>query len=105
MKEKLLENDWCSHYRILLENAHEHDQREKIFDSMTSMANDCQLKWSSNGILQLVTKLSEEYQRLSTEESQEDATDGSYFAKMSQKVDLIRQNLQKNSFQTDRTDL
>ena len=100
-----MENDWCSHYRILLENANEHDQREKILDSMTSMSEDCKLKWSNSSILQLVTRLSEEYERLSNEESQEDGNDGNYFGKMSQKVASIRQNLQTASSQADRTDL
>jgi hypothetical protein len=90
LKEKLAESEWCDHLVTILQQSLEHDQREKVLESIRTLLNVCSTKLDDklSYLVKHLGDLSKEYKELADNEA--DLDDNAYFKKMHELTDLLK---------------
>ena len=82
--EELMEKNWCDEYLALLNNADEHDTREKILNSIVTLADECHESLRNNrNLITNLKKLKKEYIKIQQIDYEV------YFNDLVEKIDFI----------------
>lgn len=93
-----MEFNWCKYYEFVFLRADDHDSREKMIDSLSSLIGECRTRFSSadsQSIQKILSDLESEYKRLASDEIESD--EGNYFGKMLSKIQSLRSEFNSSS--------
>lgn len=88
-----MRKNWCANFEILLNKAEDHDTREKIINSIKTLANECSESFANNrNMITSLKKLRKEYVKL----NESDAEDDAYFTELIQSIDNVLSKIDTN---------
>lgn len=92
---EIIEKNWCSSFEHLLKSASDHDTREKILISMSSLLDNCRQAFTtSSSLRETLMSLQSEYDSTGND-------DDLYFAQIKHRVDDILKLVDSNKERVD----
>ena len=81
-----MNKNWCANFEILLNKAEEHDTREKIINSIKTLASECSESFANKrNMITSLKKLKKEYVKLNDSEAEDDA----YFSELIHSIENV----------------